>query len=210
MKYNMLFSHRNFNTCNCVISQITTSILTLLIISLTMHYCLPDSDSSLMTGPGVSKRMWPIWVTGMVAAAVVVVVVLVVVLVTDVLLRDIMWLSCCCCDELVKESVNVFRRSINWGFDPDTGRLLFLSSAFRSLTVKQKMSNKHQVQADLNHWPSSTGTVTEQMQQKCCILFTFPNLFSMAWYPKGLLFIRFFYPECGIQLTWCTESVLWE
>jgi len=97
-----------------------------------------------MTGPGVSMRMWPIWVTGMVAAAVVVVV-LVVVLVTDVLLRDIMWLSCCCCDELVKESVNVFRRSINWGFDPDTGRLLFFSSAFRSLTVTEKMLNKHHV-----------------------------------------------------------------
>jgi hypothetical protein len=77
-----------------------------------MHYYLPESDSSLMTGPGVSMRMWPIWVTGMVAAAVVVVV-LVVVLATDVLLMDIMWLSCCCCDELVRESVNGFRRSIN-------------------------------------------------------------------------------------------------
>lgn len=148
-KYNTLFSRKNFNICNCVISQITTYFLILLIISLTMHYYLPDSDSSLMTGPGVSMRMCPIWVTGMVAAAVVVVV-LVVVLVTDVLPRDIKWLSCCCCDELVKESVNVFRRSINWGFDPDTGRLLFLSSAFRSLTVTQKMSHKHQVQADLN------------------------------------------------------------
>ena len=156
-----------------------------------MHYYLPESDSSLMTGPGVSMRMWPIWVTGMVAAAVVVVV-LVVVLATDVLLMDIMWLSCCCCDELVRESVNGFRRSINWGFDPDTGRLLFLSSAFKSLTVTQKMLSQHQVQADFNHWPSSTGTVTEHMQQKCYLLFTFPNLFSMAWSPKKLLITRFF------------------
>ena len=77
-----------------------------------MDYYLPDSDSSLITGPGVSMRMWPIWVTGMVAA-VVVVVVLVVVLMTHVLVTDIMWLSCSCCDELVTESVNGFRRSIN-------------------------------------------------------------------------------------------------
>lgn len=185
MKYNTLFSHKNCNICNCLISQITTSILTLPILSLTKHYCLPDSDSSLMTGPGVSKRMWPIWVTGMVAAAVVVVV-LVVVLVTDVLLRAIMWLSCCCCDELVKESVNGFRRSINWGFDPDTGRLLFLSSAFRSLTVTQKMLNKHQVQADLNtdHLPQG------QKQNKCNRSVTF-CLHSVTHFPwpglrKGL------------------------
>jgi hypothetical protein len=72
----------------------------------------------------------------MVAAAVMVVV-LVVVLKTDVLAIDITWLSCCW-DEPVKESLNGFRRSINCGFDPDTGKFLFFNSAFKSLTTERR------------------------------------------------------------------------
>ena len=71
--------------------------------------------------------MWPIWVTGMVVAAVVVVL-----LTAEVL--DRARPSC----DVLTESQNGFRRSISCGFEPDTGRFLFLSSAFRSLTVQQQ------------------------------------------------------------------------
>lgn len=68
-------------------------------------------DSSVVTGPGVSIKMWPMCVT------------------CGPLELEV--------ELTLDDSVKGFNRSISCGFEPDTGRFRRFSSTLRSLTAKR-------------------------------------------------------------------------